>query len=191
MTEDGGYVRLQRDIKLDEDYLALTRDAQWLYGALMVDVDFIGVAEWKPSRLTKRSVGTTLLDVERAAAELQEKLFIVVDRDTEEVLIRTFVKYDGLYKQPNMCVAMVKAFRKVGSPEIRGVISHELNRISATVREKIDASPLTPAKKKAEHEKADHCWNALSVITSKKAIDPADLLNQFVESFDEAFEEKF
>lgn len=191
MTEDGGYVRVQRDIKLDDDYLALTRDAQWLYGALMVDVDFIGVAEWKPSKMMKRSIGTTVLDVERAGAELQEKLFIVIDRDTEEVLIRTFVKYDGLYKQPNMCVAMVKAFRKIGSPEIRGVISHELNRISETVREKIDASPLTPTKKKAENEKADHCWNALSVITSKKAIDPAELLNKFVESFDEAFEERF
>ncbi|WNN95992.1 helix-turn-helix DNA binding domain protein [Arthrobacter phage Hirko] len=187
MKQDGGYVRLQRDIRLDPDYRALTPLAQWLYKELLIDVDFIGVADYAPRKLAKIATGLTVLEVETAAAELRAALFIVIDDETGELLVRTFVKHDGLYKQPNMCVAMVKAFRKVGSPTLQGVISHELNRIEAAARDEIDKSGLPAAKKKAELDKADHCFTTLTPIMKFTQVDPKQLLEGFVAGYDGQF----
>jgi hypothetical protein len=179
---------MQRDVKIDPDYKGLTRDGQWLYGALLLDVDFVGVADWSPKKIAKHAIETTALDVERAAAELRAKLFIVVDDETDEVLVRTFIKHDGLYKQPNMCVAMVKAFRKIGSPVIQGVIAHELHRIKQATIEEIDGAGLPPTKKKSEQDKADHCFTALTPIMQFTQVDPAGLLESFVETYDAEFD---
>ena len=188
MKQDGGYVRLQRDIRLDPDYRALSRDAQWLYKELLIDVDFVGVADWAPRKLAKVAVNTSALEVETAAAELRAKLFIVIDDETEELLVRTFVKHDGLWKQPNMCVAMVKAFRKIGSPTIQGVISHELHRIKESAAVAIDEAGLTPPKKKAELDKVAHCFTALTPIMQFTQVDPKLLLEGFVQGYDAQFE---
>jgi hypothetical protein len=66
---------------------------------------------------------------DRAAAELVAALFLVIDEDTEEVLIRSFLKHDGLLHKPNVTKAMVSAFTRISSPLIRGVIVHELTRL--------------------------------------------------------------
>ena len=68
-------------------------------------------------------------DFKSAAEELARNLYIVVDEETEEVLIRSFVRHDGLMKQPNMAVAMVKAARSIASRNIRAVLVHELLRL--------------------------------------------------------------
>ena len=189
MKQDGGYVRLQRDIRLDPEYRALTPLAQWLYKELLIDVDFIGVADYAPRKLAKIATGLTVLEVETAAAELRAALFVVIDDETGELLVRTFVKHDGLYKQPNMCVAMVKAFRKVGSPMLQGVISHELNRIKSTVTAEIDDAGLPPAKKKAEQDKAAHCFTTLTPILQFTQIDPKAMIDGFVQQYDNQFED--
>lgn len=188
MKQDGGYVRFYRDVRLDPQYRALSPMAQWLYQALLLDVDFIGVADWAPRKIAKVATGLTHMQVEQHAAELRAALFIVLDDETGEVLVRTFMKHDGLYKQPNMCVAMVKAFRKVGSPTLQGVVAHELHKIRAGVTAGIEASGLPPAKKKAEQDKADHCFTTLMPIMQFTQVDPADLLASFVEGYDRAFE---
>ena len=188
MKQDGGYVRLQRDIRLDPDYRALSRDAQWLYKELLIDADFIGVADYAPRKLAKIAVNTTALEIETAAAELRAALFIVIDDETGELLVRTFVKHDGLYKQPNMCVAMVKAFRRVGSPTIQGVISHELNRIKDATLAEIETAGLTPAKLKTERDKAAHCFTTLTPIMQFTQVDPKQLLEGFVQGYDAQFE---
>jgi hypothetical protein len=188
VKQDGGYVRLQRDIRLDPDYRALSLEAQWLYKELLIDVDFIGVCDYSPRKLAKIPAGADLLRIETAAAELRAALFIVVDDETGELLVRTFVKHDGLYKQPNMCVAMVKAFRKVGSPTLQGVISHELNRIKENTMTEIEAAGLAPAKKKAELDKAAHCFTTLTPIMQFTQLDPKQLLDGFVNQYDSQFE---
>jgi hypothetical protein len=189
VKENGGYVRLQRDIRLDPDYRALTPLAQWLYKELLIDVDFIGVCDYAPRKLAKIATGMTAMQIEQYAAELRAALFIVIDDETGELLVRTFVKHDGLYKQPNMCVAMVKAFRRVGSPTIQGVISHELNRIKDAALAEIDTAGLAPAKKKAEQDKAAHCFTTLTPIMQFTQVDPKALIEGFVQQYDGQFED--
>lgn len=184
MKDDLGYIRLQRRLKIDPEFCALTRDAQWLYETLLLDVDFCGIADWRPKKLAKRAADTTPAVIDRAAAELTSRLFIIVDDETDEVFVRTFMKHDGLFKQPNMCKAMVKAFMDVGSPDLRSMISHELNQIAPRVRQDIEQSGLSVGERKAEHDKADRCWHALNEITSYPQINPAEVLAAFNQQYD-------
>ncbi len=43
--------------------------------------------------------------------------------------IRSFIRNDGLMKQPRMAVSMARAYGAVGSRTIQGVVIHELQRI--------------------------------------------------------------
>lgn len=90
---------------------------------------YAGVADWRPKRLATLASGRTPADVEAAASELIEGLYIVTDEDTEEVLIRSFMKHDGLLQKPNVAKAMVKAYDQVYSLTLKGVIVHELNKL--------------------------------------------------------------
>jgi hypothetical protein len=56
-------------------------------------------------------------------------LYILVDESTEEVLIRSFIRDDGLMARERMATAMAKAYSSVASPAIRGVLVHELKQL--------------------------------------------------------------
>ena len=57
--------------------------------------------------------------------------FIITDRATEEVLVRSFVKHDGLMDKWNLAAAMAREFTAIASQPIRGVVAHELGRLKA------------------------------------------------------------
>lgn len=114
----------------DADYRNLTVDAQHLYYMLMTHptLTYVGVADWRPKRLTAYAAGLTVERIEQAAQELASGHYIVIDEDTEEVLVRSFVKHDGLLKQPRLSVSMANAYAQTASNTIRGVVVHELLR---------------------------------------------------------------
>jgi hypothetical protein len=68
-------------------------------------------------------------DVLEAASELCDRLFLVIDDETEEVLIRSFVRHDGLMKMPNMATAMATSHAGIASARLRGVVVHELRKL--------------------------------------------------------------
>jgi hypothetical protein len=88
-----------------------------------------GVADWRPKRLAALTDGMTADRVEANATELRDRGYIVTDDDTEEVLVRSFVRHDGLIKTPNIAAAMAKDFAGTASALLRGVIVHELARL--------------------------------------------------------------
>lgn len=114
----------------DADYRHLTPAAQWLYFLLMTHptLTYVGVADWRPKRITPFAAGLTAGFIEQAAAELVAGLYVVIDEDTEEVLVRSFVKHDGILKQPRLAVSMANAYAQTASNEIRGVVVHELRK---------------------------------------------------------------
>lgn len=126
------YAQLNIAIWNDDDFRALTPQAQHLYFLLLSHptLSYCGVGDWRPARLARMATGWTSADVQRAGAELIDRLFIVVDEETEEFLVRTFVKNDPLMRQRNLGVSMARAFSLVASEGIRGVIVGELNRLA-------------------------------------------------------------
>lgn len=115
----------------DDDWRALTRDQQWLYELLLThpELSYAGVCDWRPGRLAQFAAGTTKGEVESIGAQLQSRRFILIDEDTEEVLIRSFLRHDGLLKQPKLTVSMVNAYGAVASKSLREVVIHELKRL--------------------------------------------------------------
>lgn len=133
MARDHARVRL--DIWTDDDFRALPSTSQWLYFHLISSpsLTFCGVADWRPARIAAVTAELTGYDVEAFAVDLEEcskrEPFIVVDRASEEVLVRSFIKHDQLMKQPNMATAMVKAHASTASAILRAVIIDQLVRL--------------------------------------------------------------
>jgi hypothetical protein len=125
------YARVMRSIWADDDFRELTHDAQWLYFHLLTSpsINYCGVTDWRPSRIAALTDDLTADGVEASAVELEGSLYVVIDRDSEECLIRSFVRHDGLMSSPNMAAALAKAHAATISKALRGVVVHELKRL--------------------------------------------------------------
>ncbi|PXY04633.1 hypothetical protein CKF53_09395 [Corynebacterium striatum] len=125
------YAQIQLAIWNNDDFRALTANAQHLYFMLISHPSLMqcGVGDWRPARLACFVSDWSRADVEHAAGELVERLFVLVDLETEEFLVRSYIRNDGFMKQPNMGVALARSLAEVGSEVLRGVVVHELNRL--------------------------------------------------------------
>lgn len=125
------HARVNVTIWGDPDFRALPAPAQHLYLTLWTapKLSYCGVHDWRPGRIAARSTGLTADDVETIAQCLEARHFFVIDRDTEECLIRSWVKFDGLMKQPRMAVSCIKAYADIESDVIRGVLVDELRKV--------------------------------------------------------------
>lgn len=115
----------------DDDFIDLPNGQQWLYFLLMTDpeLSYSGVADWRPERIAQRSSTTTKEDIEKLGAELQNGRYIFIDKETEEVLVRSFLRHDGLLKQPRLGVSVFNAYGSIASKDIRKVVIHELKKL--------------------------------------------------------------
>ena len=115
----------------DADFRDLTAGAQSLYFKLLTHpkLDYAGCVEFHPGRLAAMSREMTTGDVMVAAQELSDKFYCVVDQSTDEVMIRSWVRHDGLMKQWRLAVSMANAYGAIASNKIRAVLVHELTRL--------------------------------------------------------------
>ncbi len=152
------HARIQTAIWLDDDFLDLTPNAQHLYLVLttQMNLTFCGVANWHSGRVAQLAKGWTAAQVEEAAEELSEQLYIIIDEDTGEVLVRSFIRNDGLLASPNISKAMYRVFGDIGSRLIKHVIVHELNRI-------YNEQPLLKG------------WDVCGELLGKRSLDPVEL----------------
>lgn len=113
------------------EFRTLSPAAQHLYFVLVTSstLNYAGVADWRPKRLAALSESWTEDDVNRAAHELSRERVVIIDEDTEEALVRTWIKHDGLIDQPRMAVSVANAYAGISSIMIRGVIVHELGKL--------------------------------------------------------------
>lgn len=157
----GDHARIKRDIWSSDEFLDLSGGAQHLYFILWTHPSrsFCGSLEWHPGKLASLAADLTPESVVRDGIELAQNLFIAVDLDTEEALIRSWIKHDGLYRQPNMAVAMSTARAALTSRGLRGIVVNEVTKLRT-------AEPTLPAWKR------DQVANLLE----QKAVDPADFL---------------
>lgn len=125
------YANIRLDMWGDGDWRALSMPAQWLYELLLShpQTNRAGVCDWRPRRLAAMANGLTADDVEAMAQELMAGFFIVIDEDTEEVAVRSYVKHDGVMKQPNMAVTMANDWTGVASERIRAVVAFEVQKL--------------------------------------------------------------
>lgn len=152
------YAQIKTSVWIDDDFLDLSREAQHLFFVLcsQMKLTFCGGMTWHPGRLSQLAAGWTVDEVNEAAVELSEALYLVIDSDTDEVLVRSFIRNDGLLGSPNITKAMLRAFSELSSRTLRGVVVHELGRLF-------------------EENPALKGWAVCSDLLAKRSIDPSEL----------------
>lgn len=125
------HARLLCSIWNDPDWVALDFGAQWLYELLLSQgaLNHAGVTGLTPRRWARGARDVTVCEVEKFLASLAEARFVVVDEETEELLIRAFVRRDGVADQPNVLKAALSDARQVVSSRLRAALAAELRRL--------------------------------------------------------------
>lgn len=126
----------------DDEFRALTPEAQRVYLMLITQVDItsVGTVPITLRRWAAYSPGTTIEGLSMALAELADALFVVIDWDRETLLVRSFVRWDHGYKNAKRLEAIKSAAIAERSPLLSGVLAHELNRLD--IKHGITTSPI-------------------------------------------------
>lgn len=124
------YARIKVDIWHNDDFRELSAHAQYLYFALITDpeLSYCGLTDWRPRKIAGKSGASMPEVIEMAAVELIESRFIVVCEETEEVLVRSFLRHDGVLQNAKLAVSASNAIGAIGSNALRWIVIHELKR---------------------------------------------------------------
>ena len=122
---------IRTDIWGDSDWRRLSFGAQWLYQHVLTHATLktVGVADWRLPRTQRVAQGLTMPALREFTRELTDAFFLIVDDDTEEVLVRSYFRHDGVLTNPNMLKTVKRDYAAVTSDLLRGVIAHEANRL--------------------------------------------------------------
>jgi hypothetical protein len=126
-----GHGRILTPIWEDADFLALTQEQQRLYLFLISqpNLNHAGLLPLTLRRWARKASDLTAAELEKHLLALAGARFIVLDEDTEELLIRSFVRNDGVWKQPKVMGAMVSGAMEISSPALRRALLDEMDRI--------------------------------------------------------------
>jgi hypothetical protein len=127
------HARVKTSIWDDPDFVSLRVREQHLYLALMSNkgLSRCGVVTYIPSRFEHLAADMTPARFRAATTGLLDARFMVLDERTQELLLRSYVRHDGVLDRVNMGKAVGTAFEAVVSHRIRRAVGDELRRLMA------------------------------------------------------------
>ena len=139
------YAQVRVSVWQDDDFRDLPIEAQHLYFLLLTapTMNLAGVSDWRPERIASLAHGWTSAAVRKAARILEQRRYILTDDSTEEVLVRTLVKHDGILRNPKLATGMVSAWTGTFSKRLRAAIANEVQKLSEGVSETVERA-ITP-----------------------------------------------
>ena len=125
------HARIKTMIWDDPDFQKLKIDEQHAYFALLSNkgLSRCGVADFIPSRYEHLASDMTPTRFRAAMKGLRRANFVVIDDRTQEILVRSYVRHDGVLDRVNMGKATGTAFESVVSDEIKRAIGAELRTL--------------------------------------------------------------
>lgn len=132
------YANIDVGIWDDPEFVALTAGAQRTYFMLITQTDITACGSLA---LTLRRWSKTCAekDLEVWLAELSDARFVLIDEDAEELLVRTFVKWDGGYKHAKRVLAVLAYARAIRSGVLREAVGIELAKLGVSA-----GNPMPP-----------------------------------------------
>ncbi|WP_329143569.1 hypothetical protein OIU91_06270 [Streptomyces sp. NBC_01456] len=126
-----GHGRILTSIWEDEDFKNLDEQQQRMYLFLISqpNLNHAGLLDLTLRRWSRKARGLTVAELEKRIAALEETRFVVVDDDTEELLIRSFVRNDGVWRMPKVMGAMVSGALEISSRRLQRALLAEMDRI--------------------------------------------------------------
>lgn len=166
--------RLSVSIWTDPDFKGLTPTAQRMFMFLLSQPDLAhdGVIALRERRWSTAAAGLAVDAVRRDLDELRAARFVVIDDDAEELLIRSFIRRDKVYRQPNVLRAAADHLEVVTSPYILTALAAELRRV-AEADDISEGSASIIAEMLAAIEKA--CPNPPDTPTPNPSGNPSDM----------------
>jgi len=124
------HARILTAIWEDPDFLALKIAEQHAYFMLFSNLGLsrCGVITYIPARFEHLASDLTAAKLRKAIDGLRSSRFAVVDDRTQEILVRSYVRHDGVLDRVNMGKATGTAFEAVVSADLRAAIGVELAR---------------------------------------------------------------
>lgn len=121
------FAPLYTSIWQEADFVALAPASQALYFTLISqpNINSVGLLPITQRRW-RGCAAWTVEAFDEAMAALVEARFVMVDEDTEELLIRTFVKWDGGANHPLRAKAIIKDAQAIQSAPLRRFIAGEI-----------------------------------------------------------------
>lgn len=115
----------------DPDFTALSVNAQRTYMLLITqhDISSVGTLAITLRRWSRMASDASQECLSDGLKELEAARFIVIDWEGEEILVRTFVKWDGGHTNPKRISSILSAAAAVTSPIIGPVMSTELDSL--------------------------------------------------------------
>ena len=134
------YARIMTAIWRNKEFRALDEAPQRGYLLLVTqpDISAAGVLALRLRRWADMSTNSTVEGLAQVLKVLETGRFIVVDRDAEELLIRSFIRWDGGFNNPKRTPAIIGAAAEVESELIRRHLVAEFQRCG------ISTTPDTP-----------------------------------------------
>lgn len=125
------HARIKTRIWSDPDFLALKVAEQHAYFLLVSNpgLSRCGVMAYIPGRFDHLAADLTPAKFRGAVAGLRASRFVLIDERTQEMLLRSYVRHDGVLDRVNMGKATGTAFEAVVSHDIRRAIGDELARL--------------------------------------------------------------
>ena len=124
------YGRLFTSIWNDQDFRPLSVGAKLAYAFLISqdDIEHSGIIPFRPPRWA-RELGEPAEDVLAWLKELDEMRYVVTDEEEGELLVRSLIRRDDIWKQPNVFKAAAASAKASKSPRIKAALYHEIRRL--------------------------------------------------------------
>lgn len=150
------YANILTAIWRDEDFRALSVDEQHAYLMLATqpDISAAGALSLNLVRWASRTKGLTPERLRAAIDGLEAHRFVVVDYDTEELLVRSFVRWDGGYTNSKRRFSIRDAAGQIESVALRRVLAAEFARLELPA-EWVPLSPQVDSPSIAHTENED------------------------------------
>lgn len=125
--------RLLTTIWSDDEFLDLSSAAQRMFMFLLSQDDLAhsGVIALRERRWSRKAADLTVGQVTAALEELDRARFLIVDWDEEEVCVRSLIRRDRIFKQPNVMRSAIDHVPLVQSARILDGLKAEMQRINA------------------------------------------------------------
>ncbi len=150
------YANIMTAIWREDDWCRLSADAQRTFFLLFSqpDITAAGVLALTIGRWSAKANNTTPASIRADLAELESARYVVVDYDHEELLVRTFVKWDGGSGNPKRRPIILRAAHDVVSPILRVALVAEFVRLGLPVDDLV-TSPPPPDRHPDSHSVPD------------------------------------
>jgi len=122
--------RLKTRIWDDDDFLALPGPEQlaYIFAISQPDISHVGVLPLRLKRWAKK-LKYRSDQLEKVLTNLENTRFFVVDYEEEELLVRSFLRNDEVYKQPKVLLAADRQLAEISSRKLRAHVSIEVQRV--------------------------------------------------------------